>query len=154
MPCSHWPFQGIVSAGHPLTLPWDAQCKTPTDHSRESVAYRINAHPLNKKITSHNFAHQEQNYGIFWVVYPLLSISGTCWLQPGGPRCSKVWFLMDFGSRLGSLWGHFSAIFWKNGLPFCKQFYRSLLEGLRGSFWSPKSDRKVCFSGVLDMLQT
>ena len=62
--------------------------------------------------------------------------------------------LMDFGSRLGSLWGHFSVIFLKKGSPFCKQFCRSFLERLRGSFWSPKSDRKVGFSGVLDMLQT
>ena len=56
-------------------------------------------------------------------------------------------FLMDFGSHLGSLWDHFSAIFGKKGSPFCKQFYRSLLEGLRGLFWSPKSDGKVCFLG-------
>ena len=82
-----------------------------------------------------------------WVVYPLPSISGTCWLQLGGPRCSKVWFLMDFGSRLGSLWGHFSVIFWRKGSPFYKQFCRSLLERLRCSVWSPKSDGKVCFLG-------
>ena len=37
------------------------------------------------------------------MVYPLLSIPGTSWLQQGGPRCPKGRFLMDFGSHLGSL---------------------------------------------------
>ena len=36
------------------------------------------------------------------MVYPLLSIPGTCWLQQGSPRCPKVRFLMDFGSHLES----------------------------------------------------
>ena len=60
--------------------------------------------------------------------------------------------MMDFGFRLGSLRGHFLGSFGKKGSPFCIQFCRSLLELLRGLFWSPNNDFGYCFGRLLGRL--
>ena len=44
--------------------------------------------------------------------------------------------------------------FLNKGITFLQAVLRVPCGKLRGLFWCPKSDRKVCFSGVLDMLQT
>ena len=80
-------------------------------------------------------------------VWDLLAAAG------GSPMLQSVifdGFRLPSWVPLGSLFGYFL----EKLIIFLQAVLQVPSGWLRGSFWSPKSDRKVCFSGVLDMLQT
>ena len=104
-------------------------------------------------------------FPVFWYHFLMISGSNLGGLPPpehfwdllaaagGSPMLQSLildGFWLPSGVPLGSLFGYF----WEKGVTFLQAVLQVPSGWLRGSFWSPKSDRKVCFSGVLDMLQT
>ena len=80
-------------------------------------------------------------------VWDLLAAAG------GSPMVQSVifdGFWLPSWVPLGPLFGYF----WEKGIVFLQAVLQVPLERLSGSFWSPKSDGKARFLGILDMLQT
>ena len=92
-------------------------------------------------------------FSAFWYHFLMISGSNLGGLPPpehfwdllaaaGGSPMLQSMIFDGFWLPSWVLWGPLSVMIWKKGSSFWKQFCRSLLERLQGSFWSPKSEAR------------